>query len=464
MSFYNLSGKKITVLGAARSGIAVAKMLQKVGAKVFLSENGSEDKFFGIKDILLENNIIFEFGKHSEKVFDASMFVVSPGIPSDAQILQEAKKRNIQIESEIETAFRFCKSPVVAITGSAGKTTTTTLLGRMVSDAKKKHFVAGNIGTPLSSFVLESTFEDVAIVEVSSFQLDYCSNFKPHISVMTNITQNHLDRYSNSIENYAESKSKIFQNQTNSDYLIFNADDFWSNKIVKNRKNNAVKLLPFSLNSISGDGAYLSNREITLNINGKTENIISVDELSFKGVHNIYNALVATLAARLLNISTASIRSTLKNFKGVEHRQEFVAEIDGISFINDSKSTTTDSVKYAIEAVSSPIILILGGKDKGNDYTQIEKLVSEKVKLIIAIGASAEKIENHFKKFVKVEKINTTNSAIPNIDDLKKSIETAKNNSKLGDVILFSPACASFDWFNNYEERGEIFKKLVLNK
>lgn len=462
MASKNLVGKKITILGGARSGVAVARMLKKIGADIFLSDLSSEEKMFESKHQLNESKIDFEFGKHSDRIYDASLFVISPGISETSLPIVEAKKRGIAIVSEIECASWFCNSPITAITGSAGKTTTTTLIGRMASDAKKKHFVAGNIGTPLSSFVLDASNETTAIVEISSFQLDFCFDFQPHVAIVTNITQNHMDRYENSMEKYSASKSKIFANQNENNFLIYNFDDPWTRKVVENRKNKSVQILPFSINKIDDDGASIKNEMITISLNGKTDEVIKISEMSLRGTHNIYNAMASTLASKINGISTASIRATLKNFKGVEHRQEFVAEIDGVNFINDSKATTVDSVKFAIEAVASPIILILGGHDKGNDYSQIENLVKEKVKMIIATGESCDKIEKYFSKIVPVEIIGTSNNAKPNIIDMQKVIELAKEKSNRGDSVLLSPACASFDWFNNYEERGNIFKELVL--
>ncbi|MDE3057920.1 MAG: UDP-N-acetylmuramoyl-L-alanine--D-glutamate ligase [Bacteroidota bacterium] len=458
MDVSQLRNKKISIIGAARSGIAVAQLLRHFGAAVFVSDKESAEKLSESVAELRAAGITYETGNHSERVFDSSWVVLSPGVPSGAPVVLEARRRRIHIVSELEVASWFCKAPIVAITGSNGKTTTTTLLGRMFSDAKKKHVVAGNIGTAFSSVVLDVDEETVAVLEVSSFQLDFIESFHPNVAVMLNITRNHLDRYNNSMELYASSKARIFMNQTSEDTLIVNADDMWSRKKIEGAKGN---ILYFSTHKKSSRGAYVGDGVLTTRISGTEFPIVSERELSLKGEHNLQNAMAATLAAQFMGVNPASIRSTLRNFKGVEHRQEFVREVNGVSFVNDSKATTVDAVKYALSAFDEPIVLILGGKDKGNDYSKIVELVKKKVRAIVATGASAGIVEKAFAGTVPVHRIETIGNEKPNIVSMRETIQTAAALARQGDVVLLSPACTSFDWFKDYEERGNIFKQLV---
>jgi UDP-N-acetylmuramoylalanine--D-glutamate ligase len=384
--------------------------------------------------------------------------VVSPGVPTNAPVVLEAQKRGIQVVAEIEVASWFCKGPIIAITGSNGKTTTTTLLGRIFSDAKKKHVVAGNIGTAFSSVVLDVDEETVVVLEVSSFQLDGIDAFRPKVAVILNITQNHLDRYDNSMEKYAASKARIVMNQTSEDSLVYNADDEWTHKKVKIEKS---KVFQFSSKRKLEQGAFEENGMLKTAIAHTESSVIAVDDRSIKGEHNLQNAMAAALAAQLMGVKPATIKSTLRNFKGVEHRQEFVREVNGIKYINNSKATTVEAVEMALKSYDEPIVLIMGGKDKGNDYSTIYDLVKKKVKAIVATGYSAETIVKNFSDKVSVVKVATIGEAKPNIESMKKTIETASSLARKGDIVLLSPACTSFDWFMDYEERGRIFKQLV---
>ncbi len=362
----------------------------------------------------------------------------------------EARKRSINVVSEVEAASWFCRSPIVAITGSNGKTTTTTLIGRILGDSKKKHAVAGNIGTAFSSVVLELAPADTAVLEMSSFQLDHCETFRPRISAILNITQNHMDRYDNSMERYAAAKARIFRNQTDDDILVYDADDEWTSKIVGSAH---CRRLPFSIRRTFAEGAFQERGKLVTILGGKRNEIIDVDEISIKGPHNLYNAMAATLAGQLSGVGAASIRATLKNFKGVEHRQEYVREIHGVRYYNDSKATSVDAVWYALQAFDRPIVLMLGGRDKGNDYTRIADLVQKNVRAIVAMGESADKVEKAFSGMKPVRRANSIDEAVL----------AAQNFAQPGDVVLLSPACASFDWFENYEQRGRVFKELVKN-
>ncbi|MFA5834952.1 MAG: UDP-N-acetylmuramoyl-L-alanine--D-glutamate ligase [Bacteroidota bacterium] len=458
MSIQAVSGKKVSVIGAERSGVAVAQLLHSHNVKVFVSDFGSSESTQQHIAELRLGNIAGEFGGHSDAVYDCSVMVISPGVPTNAPVVLEAQKRGINVVAEIEVASWFCQGPIIAITGSNGKTTTTTLLGRIFSDAKKKHVVAGNIGTAFSSLVLDVDPETVVILEVSSFQLDFINTFRPKIAVILNITQNHLDRYNNSMEQYAASKARMVMNQTAEDFLISNADDEWTKKQVKSQKS---KVIQFSTKRTIDEGAFEENRMLMTVIDREEHPIIAIDDISIKGEHNLQNAMAAALAAQLMGIKPAHIKSTLRNFKGVEHRQEFVREVNGIKYINNSKATTVEAVEMALKSYKDPIVLILGGKDKGNDYSTIFDLVKKKVKAIVATGYSADTIVKNFSEIVPVTKVATIGDTKPNIESMKKVIETATSLSIKGDVILLSPACTSFDWFKDYEERGRVFKQLV---
>jgi len=455
-----LRDKTISVIGAARSGLGVSRLLKQNGATVFVSDSGNAAKLSkGISELQKED-IPFEAGGHSERVFECSLMVLSPGVPSDAPVVLEAKKRGIDVVSELETASWFCKATIVAITGSNGKTTTTTLLGRIFSDAKKKHAVAGNIGEAFSNIVLALDKADVAVLEVSSFQLDAIESFHPRVSVILNITRNHMDRYENSMDKYAESKARIFMNQTADDVLIYNADDEMTQLNVKSAK---CKKVPFSTAKKINDGAFLDHGLLKTIIGGQKSEIIEASQISIKGEHNLQNAMAATLAAQAMGVSPAYIRSTLRNFKGVEHRQEFVKEVNGIKYVNDSKATTVEAVLRALSAFSEPIVLILGGKDKGNDYSGLLNAAKKSVRAIVAVGYSAEKIVRNFAEAIPVERVDTIGAEIPNVVSMRKTVDVATGLARRGDVVLLSPACTSFDWFTDYEERGRVFKSIVLS-
>jgi UDP-N-acetylmuramoylalanine--D-glutamate ligase len=439
---------QVSVIGAARSGIGVAKLLASVGARVFVSDAGDAVRLKAYIDELERFTIPYETGKHSDQIFDAEIVVISPGIPSDAPVVLEAQKRGIKVVSELEVASWYCTVPIIAVTGTNGKTTTTTLLGRMLHDAGRQHIVAGNIGDAFSNYAAQLNSNSVAVVEVSSFQLDHIETFRPKVAVMLNITPDHLNRYGNSMERYIESKARIFQNQRDDDVLIYNADDTHLAGIIHRARSKTV---PFSVERPLTEGAFLDNDQLTVKLGGKKTGIIKRGEVMLPGLHNCANALAALLAASFFGVDEGSLRNTLRTFRGVEHRLEFVKEIGGITFVNDSKATNVESTWHALRSFSDPLILMLGGRDKGNDYSRIDELVREKVKGIVAIGESAEKVREHFQSITKVVSASSMEEAID------KSFELAER----GDLVLLSPACASFDWFDNYEHRGQVFKKLV---
>lgn len=443
-----VAGKKISVIGAARSGVAVAQLLKNHGAVVFVSDQAPVEKLSKEIALLTDVGIPFETGAHTERVYDCTLMVISPGVPSDAPVVREAQKRNIHVVSEVEVGSWFCSAPIIAITGSNGKTTTTTLTGRIFADAKKKHIVAGNIGKALSSVVQEADEETVVVLEISSFQLDHSETFKPRISVILNITPDHMDRYNHSMELYAASKARIFMNQRGNDVLIYNIDDEWTRKVVQSAR---CRTIAFSVKEQLSEGAMIENGVIKTILDGKTTGILPLTQLGIKGMHNAYNAMAATLAAQLAGVEKDTLCATLQSFNGVEHRLEFVREVDGVKYYNDSKATNVDSVWYALQAFEEPIVLLLGGRDKGNDYSHLLPLVRQRVKAIVAIGESAQKVEESF--------LGTT--VVKRATSMEEALSLARFLSVPGDVVLLSPACASFDWFRNFEHRGKVFKELV---
>ncbi|OGU72577.1 MAG: UDP-N-acetylmuramoylalanine--D-glutamate ligase [Ignavibacteria bacterium RIFCSPLOWO2_02_FULL_55_14] len=448
MTLEQLSGAKVTVIGAARSGLAAAELLKAHGAVPFVSDQSSREKLErGVRE-LTAAGIPFETGGHTQRTYDCSLMVISPGVPSDAPVVLEAQQRGTEIVSEVELASWFCPGSIVAITGSNGKTTTTTLTGRVLGDAKTKHVVAGNIGTAFSGVVLDLAQKDIAVLEVSSFQLDHCKTFRPKVSVLLNITQDHMDRYGHSMERYAASKARVFMNQEGEDALVYCADDPWTMKVVPEARCRKV---PFGLQQPAGDGAWVQDGTLVTRLNGVEHKVIAISEISIPGVHNLYNSMAASLTGRLFGVGPASIRSTLRNFPGVEHRLEYVRNAAGVRYYNDSKATNVDSVWYALQAFHDPIVLLLGGRDKGNDYTRLLDLVRLRVKAIIAIGESAGTVENAFAGITSTHAART----------MPEAVAAARDAAVAGDVVLLSPACASFDWFDNYEHRGKVFKELV---
>ncbi|MCI0706506.1 MAG: UDP-N-acetylmuramoyl-L-alanine--D-glutamate ligase [Ignavibacteriae bacterium] len=448
MDVAQLKNTKVSIIGAARSGVGAAKLLQAQGATVFVSDQQPESKLAAHIANLTSAGIAYEAGGHTENAYDCSLMVISPGVPSDAQVVKEAQKRGIKVVSELEAASWFCRARVVAITGSNGKTTTTTLLGKILEEAKKKHAVAGNIGTAFSGVVQELTENDVAVLEVSSFQLDHIETFRPKVAVIMNITPDHMDRYGNSMEKYSASKARVFMNQTIEDTLIYDADD---EQTVKTIKPANSRKLGFSAEKSLVEGAFIEEKQLITMLGGKRTAVLSTRQVGIPGTHNLYNVMAATLAAQVLEVNPGAIATAVKNFRGVEHRLEYIRDFNGVKYYNDSKATNVDSVRYALQAFSEPIVVLLGGRDKGNDYSQIVDLVKQHVRAIVAIGESAEKVETAFKDVKPVTRA----------ESIEEAVTLARDWAEPGDVVVLSPACASFDWFENYEHRGKVFKELV---
>lgn len=447
----DIKNKKITVIGAVRSGLGAAKLAKQLGAIPFVSDAGSEEKLKLSIEILQKEKIDFEIGKHSEKVFDCDLMVISPGVPSDAEVIRNAKNKNVKTISELEFASSFCKGNVIGITGTNGKTTTTSLCRYLFNECGIKSYEAGNIGLAFSEIAAAVKENEFVSLEISSFQLDLIDKFKPKVAMILNITPDHLNRYENSVEKYASSKLRIFENQNENDFLILSKDSDLLNQYFRKAKS---KIFFFSTKKKVSNGCYLNNDEIKFVQNDVVEFTCNISDIFIKGEHNIQNAMAVIIAAKIFNLDNEKIVAALKSFKGVEHRLELVREIEGIKFINDSKATNVDSVVVALKSFDEPIFLILGGQDKGNDYSMIEQLVIDKVKKIYAIGSSAEKVFNYFHKKVKTEIKK----------DFDEVINSAISEARKGEVVLLSPACASFDMFDNYEHRGKVFKSIVNNK
>ena len=441
---------KVVVLGGGESGFGAAYLAKKKGFEVFLSDKGQiRDEY---KKLLVEHKIDFEEGNHNEeKILSADWIVKSPGIPKKAEIIQKIHLKGIRLSSEIEFASEFTTAKIIAITGSNGKTTTTSLMYHILKNDNFNVGLGGNIGKSFAKQVADEHY-DYYVLEVSSFQLDDVQNFRPYISMLLNLSPDHLDQYNYNYEEYALAKFRIAENQENDDYFIYNRDDQMSMKLLEKLEIRA-QMLPFSLKEKIGKGGYVNEGKMIVNVTDNFE--MEIKELSLKGNHNVANSLAASIASKLLNISNESIRNSLMTFQAVPHRLEQVAEINGVQYINDSKATNVNATYYALESMTRPTIWIVGGKDKGNDYSEIEDLVKKKVKAIVCLGIDNQKIIDFFKD--KKDQIYDTSS-------MEECIRICKSLAVSGDTVLLSPCCASFDLFNNYEDRGEKFREAVVAK
>lgn len=442
--------KKIAILGAAESGVGAAVLALKKGYEVFVSDMGKIKERY--KDMLNNYGIEWEEGQHSpDKILDAEEIVKSPGIPDTAPIVVQATQKNIRIINEIEFAGRYTDAKMICITGSNGKTTTTSLIYHILKNANYNVGLAGNIGRSLALQIAEGCTYEYYVIELSSFQLDNMYDFHANIAVLLNITPDHLDRYDNDMEKYAESKMRITQNQEDSDAFIYWADD---PIIQKELKKHGIKAqhCPFSIVSKKGMIGYIELGQYTL----ETPMPFNMEQesLSLHGKHNMYNSLAAGIASRLAGVSDQKLKESLSDFEGVEHRLEKVAIVGGVHYINDSKATNVDACWYALESMTTPTILILGGKDKGNDYESIKDLVKQKCTALVFLGADNTKLHNSF---------GSMGLPIYDTHSMKECIEACTRIARPGDTVLLSPCCASFDLFKNMEDRGEQFKTLVRN-
>lgn len=439
---------KVTVIGAARSGLAAAKLAKRLGNDVFLSESKQTDEFQETIKSLENNAINFEFGGNTKLCLNTELMVVSPGVPPEANIIVEAEKQGIEIISELEFAYRNCKNPIIALTGTNGKTTTTSLITYILNNSGRNAVSAGNIGQALSDFVGTIDEDTVIVIEASSYQLDRVKSFRPEVSMILNISPDHL-AYHKTMEQYISAKWKICAKQNSKNLLILNADD---EQLSKGRDNSQVETAFFSMSSLDR-GIFVKEDSIFFKRSKehKEEFLMSVNELSLPGVHNTYNSMAAALAARAFEVSNEDIRKSLMTFKGVEHRLEHVRTLNGIDIINDSKATNINATWFALSSYNKPLVWIAGGRGDSNDYSMLDEFVKNNVKCIIAIGEEANAIFNHFctKKRCIIE------------NDFTAAVQIAYNEADAGDIVLFTPACKSFDMFTSYEHRGKEFKRIV---
>ena len=450
-----VKGKQVTVVGGGRSGLAVARLLAQAGGQVFLTEKGPAQA--GLDAALDAAGIRYEFGGHTLRALDADFFAISPGVPSTVNLVQQALRNGLAVYAEIEVASWFCQAPIVAITGSNGKTTTTSLIGHIFRTSGRGTIVAGNIGYPFSDYVIDTKPDDVVVLEVSSFQLDHIDTFRPRVSLLLNITPDHLDRYNYDFNAYAQSKFRVFENQRDDDVLIYNHDDELIREYVAwVRRKRGLHTLSFSLQDTDEADAFLRDGALVLRIHQHEEVLMEARKLApaLRGRHNQYNSLAAAAAARMMEVRSDVVRESLGSFEGVPHRLETVRIIDGVRYVNDSKATNVNSVWYALESFEEPIILIAGGRDKGNDYSSLKPLVRRKVRALIVLGESADKVEAELGPHAD-ECLRATS--------LEMALQYARLLARPGEVVLLSPACSSFDMFHNYEDRGDTFKRLVAS-
>lgn len=442
--------KRLVIIGGGESGVGAAVLAKRKGYDVFLSDKGSlKDKY---KSVLTKEQIDFEEGNHTEeKILNAVEVVKSPGVPYKVEIIQKIKAKEIPVISEIEFAGRYTNAKIIGITGTNGKTTTTLLTHHIFKKAGLNVRVAGNVGKGFAMSVAENENDcDYYILELSSFQLDGLDKFRVNTAILTNITSDHLDRYDYKIQNYINSKFLITKEQTADDHFIYSADDILTIKNLTNQ-NIRSKQLPISIKQTEGMTAYIQNNQLIINLYKSTTNM-RINNLALKGKHNLYNSMAAGVAARLEDISDELIKESLSDFEGVEHRLEKVTKVRGVQYINDSKATNVNSTWYALECMSEPVIWIVGGVDKGNDYDELKEVVALKVKAIVCLGVDNSKIVQAFKDIVPI---------IEETESMQDAVKTSYQMGKKGDVVLLSPACASFDLFEDYEERGKAFKFCV---
>ncbi|MGB8494564.1 MAG: UDP-N-acetylmuramoyl-L-alanine--D-glutamate ligase [Candidatus Acidiferrum sp.] len=438
---------RVLVVGLARTGVATALFCAKHNAIVTATESRAEGELGDAPAKLREAGVALELGGHTEKTFLAQDLIIpSPGVPADNPFLQNARSKGITVWSEIELAYRFLEGKLIGITGSNGKTTTTALVHHILQSAGIPTFLAGNVGTPLISCVEEMNGGTVTVAELSSFQLELIEKFRPDIGLFLNLTPDHLDRHK-TMEAYAGAKARIFENQTELDAAVLNADD----PPTVNYAPKKPQAFWFSRKQRVQQGACLSGDDIVIVHHAKEEFVMKQAEIPLAGAHNVENVLAAVTAARLAGVDTATIAQAVRSFAGVEHRLEFVAEIGSVRFYNDSKATNVDATLKALDAFPGRILIILGGKDKGSDYTALQKPLREKAILALLIGAAADKIEKQITGSVAIERAAT----------LDRAVELAAHAAQPGDIVVLAPACASFDEFQNYEQRGRVFKELV---
>lgn len=450
--FVDVHGKRVTVVGAARSGEAAACLLARHGAEVFVTDASTIGS--DAQSRFVDLGISFEEG-HTARALDAEFVVKSPGVPSSAAVVQELVGRGIPVHSEIEVASWFTDAAIVAITGSNGKTTTTSLTEHVFRTAGRSVVAAGNIGHAFADVVDDLTSDSVVVLEVSSFQLDDIDRFRPRVSVLLNITPDHLDRYENDFEQYAASKFRIWKNQARGDACIYNADDpVIMRRLEEHGRAKGPTWLGISVEKEVSEGAFVRDGAVVFRVTQNEEVLMPLEELTLRGRHNLYNSLASSMAARFLEVNNEFIRESMRSFEGVAHRLEFIRDVNGVRYVNDSKATNVNAVWYALESFEEPVVLIAGGLDKGNDYEEIRSLVRERVKCLIVLGSSGERIAQ------------ALGNEVPTIErsgSMEEAVWAASKHATSGDIVLLSPACASFDMFDNYEHRGEVYRRAVMN-
>jgi UDP-N-acetylmuramoylalanine--D-glutamate ligase len=441
---------RLVILGGGESGVGTAILGKKKGYEVFVSDFGKIKGNY--KEVLIINGIAWEEEKHTEDlILNADVVMKSPGIPDKSPIVKKLLAKGVPVISEIEFAAPFTDATIIGITGSNGKTTTTMLTHHLLKSAGLNVGLGGNIGKSFAWQVADNKY-DSYVLELSSFQLDGIVNFKPHIAIITNISPDHLDRYDYKYENYIDAKFRITMNQTEEDYLIYDADDEAISEWFKTHTTKA-KLIPFSLTKTFSEGAYIKNNKMEISIN-QEEFTMDTEHIALEGKHNMKNAMAATSVAKLMQIRKSTIRESLSNFQGVEHRLEKVLKIQNVQYINDSKATNVNATFFALDSMNTPTVWIVGGVDKGNDYNELMSLVREKVKAIICLGVDNKKIIDAFGNVVDM---------MVEVDNMNDAVRMAQRLTEKGDTVLLSPACASFDLFENYEDRGNQFKQAVKN-
>jgi UDP-N-acetylmuramoylalanine--D-glutamate ligase len=443
----DLREKRVLVVGLARTGVATSLFCADRGARVTATDSRTEGEIGEAIAKLKSAGVTLELGGHREKTFlEQDLIIPSPGVPADEAHLQAARAKGITVWSEIELAYRFLKGRLIGITGSNGKTTTASLVEHLLKTAGMQTILAGNIGTPLIGCVDATRDDTWTVAELSSFQLELIDTFRPNIGVFLNLTPDHLDRH-HTMEAYGAAKARLFEKQTGEDAAVLNADDAATTPYAP----SLSRVYWFSRKQRVAQGAYVRAEEIVFRQDGAEEVLLKLEDIPLAGSHNVENVLAAAVAARLAGAPAAAIAKGVRSFAGVEHRLEFVSEIAGVRYYNDSKATNVDATLKALDAFPGRILIILGGKDKGSDYTVLQKPLREKAILALLIGAAAEKIENQITGSVALERAET----------LERAVETASHAAQRGDVVLLAPACSSFDQFKNYEQRGQVFKDLV---
>jgi UDP-N-acetylmuramoylalanine--D-glutamate ligase len=443
----NVKGKKVVIVGLAVSGVAAANRLQQMGARVFVTDSkGREELAAAIGQ--LAPGIQVETGGHSAETFaDAALIVVSPGVPLAIRPLREARQRGAHVIAEVELGYHLCPGSYIAVTGTNGKSTTTALIGEMLRHAGQDAAVCGNIGMPLTALVTDDPAERTFVLEMSSFQLEGIEHFRAHVAVLLNISPDHLDRYTG-IEAYARAKARIFMNQTRDDFAVVNRDDPWCTVLTKDLRARDV---PISLLRKVDGGVYLAGDRIVSTLRGRADELVAVQEMGIQGVHNIENAMAAAAAALVSGSGLDAVRSALREFRGLPHRMESVGEVKGVRFINDSKGTNIGAVIRSLQSLDKPIHLIAGGRSKGTGYHPLRELVVERVKTLVLIGDAAPEMEEDLRGTTEIRRSDT----------LEEAVQTAYAQAGRGEFVLLSPGCASFDMFENFEERGRCFADAV---